>query len=115
MRNRWPRLKVHRSVMNRRLCLAALRHQQRQDVAGRLVQATVEGADQALALGRLGQLVVLGRDAERQLLLGEREVGGILIGRDRTVAAEPQRTAQLGSKLLGIGDGRRRRRASPRR
>ena len=88
MRSRWPRLKVHRSVMNRRLFFATVRHQQRQYVTDRLVQAMVEDADQALALGRFGQLVVLGRDAERQFLLGEREVGGILIGRDRAVAFE---------------------------
>ena len=54
----------------------------------------VEDAHQALALGRIGERLSLGRDVERQLLLDQHEVRGVLVGGDGAVGGEAERARQ---------------------
>ena len=72
-----------------------VRGKQGQDVADGIVQAAVEGAHDALPLRCLGEDVALGRDAERQLLLDQHEVGRILVGGDGAVGGEAERAGKL--------------------
>ncbi len=88
----------------------ARRHDQRQHVADRRPQALVEHPHQALALCRVVERVVLGRDAERQLLLDQHEVRPVLVGGNGAVGGQSQAAAKLGGKPRGIVDvGRARR------
>ena len=62
-----------------------LPHLHRKDVARRLVEAMLEDAHDARTLGGILQLVLFRRDVERQLLLDERVVAGILVGGNTAV------------------------------
>ena len=77
----------------------------RQHVARRCGDAAVENADEARAFGGVIEFVLFWRDADRQLLLDEDEVGGVFVCRDAAVGGQAEGRAELFGEAGGVRDG----------
>ena len=107
-RNRCPRRNAQRSVTPAPALPAGLARQERQHDSRPACRSPCSKTRiRRLRSRRIGELVVLGVDAERQLLLDQHEVRRVLVGGDRRSRRQPERAAELG------GESARRRPPSP--